>query len=68
LPVELTLAAKRVVPLTSTVLTLLTSPPMLALPTTARLLPPPAMVEPKLVVVTLLPVRVVPAPRVMAPV
>ena len=62
------LAAKRVVPLTSTVLTLLTSPPMLALPTTARLLPAPAMVEPALVVVTVLPVSVVAAPRVMAPV
>ena len=62
------MAAKRVVPLTLTVVTLLTSPAMLALPTTARLLPAPAMVVPKLAVVTLLPVRVVAAPRVMAPV
>ena len=41
---------------------------MLALPTTARLLPAPAMVDAALVVVMLLPVRVVPAPKVMAPV
>ena len=66
LPVELTLAAKRVVPLTFTVLTPLTLPPMSALPATARMLPAPAKVEP-LVVVTVVPVRVVLAPRESAP-
>ena len=66
LPVELTLAAKRVVPLTLTVLTPLTLPPMSALPATPKLLPAPAKVEP-LVVVTVVPVRVVLAPRDSAP-
>ena len=63
---ELTLAAKRVVPLTLTVLTPLTLPPMSALPATAKLLPAPARVEP-LVEVTVVPVRVVLAPKESAP-
>ena len=66
MPVEVTLPARVVVPLTPIELTPLTSPPKLALPVTFRLLLAPAIVEP-LVVITLPPVKVVFAPKVTAP-
>ena len=53
-----------VVPLTLRVLTPVTAPPKLALPVTAREFAPPATV---LVKVTVLPTRVVLAPKVTAP-
>ena len=66
MPVELTLPARVVAPLTPSELTPLTSPPKLALPVTFRLLIAPATVEP-VVVLTLLAVSVVAAPKVTAP-
>ena len=51
------------VPLTLRVFMFVTAPPKLALPVTARLLAPPSTV---LVNVTVVPVSVVPAPRVTA--
>ena len=66
MPVELTLPARVVVPLTPNELKPLTSPPKLALPVTFKLLLAPATVEP-VVVVTLLAVSVVTAPKVTAP-
>ena len=58
--------ARVVVPLTPIELRSLTSPPKLALPDTFKLLLAPAIAEP-VVVVTLLAVNVVAAPKVTAP-
>ena len=67
MPMELTLPARLIAPLTLNWLTLLTAAPKLRLPVIPRLLPTPAMVE-LAAVVTLAAVNVVFAPRVIAPV
>ena len=59
------MAPSKVVPLTVSAFTALTSPPMLASPARVKLLPAPARVLP---VCGLVPVSVVSAPRVTAPV